>query len=77
MIDVGTFYKIKQLYHDSHLRVGQIAKQLHLDGQTISKWIQRDAYRRSTGRPSSKLDVYKTSIVNLLENEALSSAKDF
>jgi transposase len=76
MIDVHTFYKIKGLYHDGHLRVGQIAEQLHLDVETISKWIQRDTYRRRTGsRRSSKLDAYKASVINLLQNRALSSTK--
>jgi hypothetical protein len=40
MIDVEKFCRIKQLYHDG-LRVGRIAEQLHLDAQTVSKWIQR------------------------------------
>jgi transposase len=78
MIDVDTFYKIKQLYHDGHLRV-RIAEQLHLDAETVSKWIQRDTYsQRSQGtgrRRSSKLDAYKTSIIDIVENQALSSAK--
>ena len=77
MIDIDTFYKIKQLYHDGHLRV-RIAKQLHLNAQTVSKWIQRDTYSQSTvPRRSSKLDAYKTSIIDLVENQALSSAKVF
>jgi hypothetical protein len=42
MIDVDTFYKIKHLNHDGHFRVGQIAEQLHLDVETVSKWIQRE-----------------------------------
>jgi transposase len=75
MINVETFYNIKQLYHDGHLRVGQIADQLHLDVKTVSKWIQRDTYRRRTGPRRSKLDAYKASIINLLQNRALSSAK--
>jgi uncharacterized protein YjcR len=44
MIDVDTFYKIKQLYRDGHLRVGKIAEQLHLHVETVSRWIQRDIY---------------------------------
>src|SRR5271165_6626101 len=75
MIDVDTFYKIKQLYHDGHLRV-RIAEQLHLNAKTVSKWIQRDTYSQGTGpRRRSKLDAYKTSIIDLVENQALSSAK--
>ena len=75
MIDVDTFYKIKQLYHDGHLRV-RIAEQLHLDAETVSKWIQRDKYsQRTVPRRSSKLDAYKTSIIDLVETQALSSAK--
>jgi len=75
MIDVDTFYKIKHLYHDGHLRVGQIAELLHLDMETVSKWIQRATYRRRTGPRRSKLDAYKASIINLLQNRALSSRK--
>src|ERR1700719_453923 len=75
MIDLDTFYKIKQLYHDGHLRV-RIAEQLHLDAETVSKWIQRDKYsQRTVPRRSSKLDAYKTSIIDLVETQALSSAK--
>ena len=77
MIDVDTFYKIKQLYHDGHLRV-RIAEQLHLDAETVSKWIRRDKYsQRIVPRRSSKLDAYKTYIIDLVENRALSSAKIF
>jgi len=76
MIDIDTFYKIKQLYHDGHLRVSRIAEQLHLDAETVAKWIQRDTYsQRTVPRRSSKLDAYKTSIIDLVENQALSSAK--
>src|ERR1700738_4387061 len=72
MIDVDTFYKIKQLYHDGHLRV-RIAEELHLDAETVSKWIQRDKYsQRTVPRRSSKLDAYKTSIIDLVETQALS-----
>src|SRR6266481_5812570 len=77
MIDVDTFYKIKQLYHDGHLRV-RIAEQLHLDAKTVSKWIHRDTYSRRTGpRRIGKLDAYKTYIIDLVEKRALSSAKIF
>jgi hypothetical protein len=75
MIDVDTFYKIKHLYHDGHLRVGQIAELLHLDVETVSKWIQRDTYRRRTGPRLSKLDAYKASIITLLQNRTSSSRK--
>ena len=76
MIDVDTFYKIKQLYHDGHLRV-RIAEQLHLDAETVSKWIQRDKYsQRRVPRRSSKLDAYKTSIIDLVATQALSRRKD-
>src|SRR6516165_403611 len=75
MIDVDTFYKIKHLYHDGHLRVGQIVELLHLDVETVSKWIQRDTCRRRTRRRRSKLDAYKASIINLLQNRALSSTE--
>jgi transposase len=69
------FTKIKQLYHDGHLRV-RIAEQLHLDAETVSKWIQRDKYsQRTVPRRSRKLDAYKTSIIDLVENQALSNAK--
>ena|SRR5215471_2962129 len=47
MIDVDTFYKIKHLYHDGHLRVGQIVELLHLDVETVSKWIQLKSEARS------------------------------
>ena len=75
MIDLDTFYKIKQLYHDGHLRV-RIAEQLHLDAETVSKWIRRDKYsQRTVPRRSSKLDAYKASIIDLVETQALSNAK--
>jgi transposase len=75
MIDVDTFYKIKQLYHDGHLRV-KIAERLHLDAETVSRWIQRDVYTRRIGsRRRSKLDAYNTSIIDLVKNQALSNAK--
>ena len=42
---------------------------------TVSKWIQRNTYSQRTGpRRRSKLDAYKTDIIDLL-NQGLSSAK--
>src|ERR1700751_1700223 len=70
-----THFTRSKLYHDGHLRV-RIAEQLHLDAETVAKWIQRDTYsQRTVPRRSSKLDAYKTSIIDLVENQALSGAK--
>ena len=68
MIDIDTFYKIKQLYQHGHSRAG-IAELLHLDAETVSKWIKRDTYSQWTvPRRSSKLDAYKSSIIDLVAN---------
>ena len=76
MIDVDTFYKIKQLYHDGHLRV-RIAEQLHLDAETVSKWIRRDKYsQRTVPRRSSKLDTYQDVYYRSCGNSGPEQRKD-
>jgi uncharacterized protein YjcR len=57
MIDVDTFYKINHLYHGGHLRLGQIAEQLHLDVETVSKWIQRDRHISSKDRAKTQQQI--------------------
>ena len=67
MIDYQTFCQLRQAWDEQHLTMAQIARALHLDPQTVKKWVQRPRYeqRRAPRRPS-KLDDYKPAITRWL-----------
>ena len=74
MIDYQTFCQIRQLRDEAHLNVTQIAAQLGLHWQTVSKWAKRPRYERRQSVPArrreSKLDAFKPAIQRLLSAHA-------
>jgi transposase/DUF971 family protein len=67
MIDYQTFCQLRQAWDEQHLTMAQIARALHLDPQTVKKWVQRPRYeRRRAPRRASKLDDYKPAIARWL-----------
>lgn len=67
MIDYQTFCQLRQAWDAQHLTMAQIARALHLDPQTVKKWVQRPRYeRRRAPRRASKLDAYKPAITRWL-----------
>jgi len=54
MIDYQTFCQIRQLRDEAHLSVTQIAAQLGLHWQTVSKWEKRPRYERRQSAPARR-----------------------
>jgi len=81
MIDYQTFCQIRQLRDEAHLSVTQIAAQLGLHWQTVSKWAKRPRYERRQSVPArrreSKLDAFKPAIQRLLGAHAYSATQLF
>lgn len=68
MIDYQTFCQIHLLHDQKGLKVSQIAEELKLDPETVSKWIGQARYQpRQASKRDSKLDPFKGQIVAMLE----------
>ncbi|NBQ59126.1 MAG: IS21 family transposase [Opitutaceae bacterium] len=74
MIDYQTFCQIRQLRDEAQLSITQIARQLGLDWQTVSKWAKQARYKRRQSvagrRRVSKLEAFKPTIQRLLATHA-------
>lgn len=78
MIDYETYCKLRDYHEQQGLRVGQIADALGLDTRTVAKWIAQRQYRpRKCAPRSSKLDPYKSQIVQWLETHPFSAQQIF
>lgn len=78
MIDFETFQKIKIYHSQQGLTVTQIARQLAIDPRTVDHWLHKPNFtpRKSTVR-KSKLDLFKTTIIRMLENHPYTSEQIF
>jgi transposase len=78
MIDYDTFCHIRHLHAHDGLNVSQIAHVLCLDARTVSHWLAQTHFRpRHTSPRSSKLDPYKRTIRQLIENHPYSAMQVF
>jgi transposase len=77
MIDYATYCKI----HDAHrqgLNIVQIAQELHLHPDTVSRWLKIPHFRQcQRAKRSSCLDPYKGLIVRWLDTHAFSAQQIF
>lgn len=74
MIDYDAFCHIHHLHAHDGLNVSQIAHVLSLDARTVSHWLAQTHFRpRHSSARSSKLDPYKRTIRQLIENHPYSS----
>ncbi|MEM7391226.1 MAG: IS21 family transposase [Verrucomicrobiota bacterium] len=68
MIDYQTYVQIHALHREGKLNAAQIARELGLHSETVSKWLKRPSYEQRKATPrSSKLDPFKPLIVRMLE----------
>ena len=76
MIDYHTYCQIHALHRDGGLKIKQIAAELGLHPETVSKWLQRPSYeqRQPAPRPS-KLDPFKPQILRMLERHRYSAVQ--
>ncbi len=78
MIDYDTFCHIHHLHAHDGLNVSQIAHLLALDARTVSHWLAQTHFRPRHSSPrSSKLDPYKRTIRQLIENHPYSATQVF
>ena len=78
MISYEQYCQIKD-YHDHRgLTAAQVARELHLDERTVSRWLAAGKFqpRQVTARPS-KLDPYKKQIVRWLESHPYTATQIF
>ena len=76
MIDYPTYCQIHALHRERGLKSRQIAAELGLHPETVSKWLRRPSYeqRKAAPRPS-KLDAFKPQIVRMLERHPYTAAQ--
>ena len=76
MIDYELFCKIKDYHQNRRLSIPQIASELSLHRDTVTKWLARDKYAQRKPAPrSSKLDPLKSTIVRWLEMHPYSATQ--
>jgi transposase len=68
MIDYATYCRIHALHHQDRLGINQIARELRLHPETVSRWLQQPSYTQRQAAPrASRLDAYKGTVVRLLQ----------
>ena len=78
MISYELYCKIRLLHGERGLSFAQIARELHLDPETVAKWALAKSYRARLQAPrKSKLDPYKATIQRLLEHHPYSATQIF
>jgi len=76
MIDYSTFCRIRMLSREHGLRACQIARELRLHAQTVSRWLKMPSYcRRRPARRAAKLDAYRAQIIRWVEHADLSAVQ--
>ncbi|MFN0125184.1 MAG: IS21 family transposase, partial [Verrucomicrobiales bacterium] len=76
MIDYETYCRIRHLDREGTLSYEQIAQELQLHAQTVSRYAVMESYpRRRHAKRASKLDAYKPMIVIWLERYPYSAAQ--
>jgi transposase len=76
MIDYQQFAQIKDLHHNQGLNAAQIAAVMSLDPRTVSYWLRQERFRGRKATPkASKLDPFKSQIIQMLEKYPYSAAQ--
>jgi transposase len=74
MINFELFSKIKHYHEQRALTPAQIARELDLDPRTVAKWLAEHRFvPRKSAKRYSKLDPFKSSILQLLETHPYSA----
>ena len=79
MISYELYCQIRLLHRERGLNFAQIARELHLDEETVAKWARAKSYtivRTKTPR-KSKLDPYKELIQRWLERHSYTATQIF
>jgi transposase len=78
MIPYELYCQIRLYHGERGLSFAQIARELHLDPETVAKWALAKSYRARLHAPrKSKLDPYKATIQRLLEHHPYTATQIF
>ena len=80
MISYELYCQIRLLYQERGLNFAQIARELHLDEETVAKWARAKSYSgssRTNTQRKSKLDPYKLIIQRWLERHPYTARQVF
>jgi transposase len=79
VISYELYCQIRFLYQERGLNFAQIARELHLDEETVAKWARAKSYTiaRSNMQRKSKLDPYKILIQRWLERHSYTATQIF
>jgi transposase len=78
MIDYDTFCRIRHLHEHDGLTVVQVARTLSIDARTVATWLAETHFRQRRPVPrASKLDPFKRTIRQLIENHPYSAVQIF
>ena len=78
MIDYELYCKIRDYHENRGLTIAQIARELHLNERTVTKWLHADKYRQREIVPRpSKLDPFKPQIIRWLESHPYTATQVF
>jgi transposase len=78
VISYELYCKIRLFHCERGLSFAQIARELHLDPETVAKWAEAKSYRGRLDAPrKSKLDPHKAAIQRLLEHHPYTATQIF
>ena len=79
MISYELYSQIRLLHQERGLNFAQIARELHLDEETVAKWARAKNYTQGGGKTphKSKLEPYKIIIQRWLERHAYTATQIF
>ena len=74
MLNSDRINEIHRLFHGEHWSARKIARHLHLSRKTLRKYIQAPAQTPARRQRTSKIDPFKSSVADLLEQDPSASA---
>ena len=79
VISYELYCQIRLLHQERGLNFAQIARELHLDEETVAKWARAKSYIQRSSNPQrkSKLDPYKVIIQRWLERHSYTATQIF
>jgi hypothetical protein len=79
MISYELYCRIRSLHQEHGLNFAQIARELHLDQETVAKWVRAKGYTiaGTNALRKSKLDPYKVIIQRWLERHPYTARQIF
>ena len=74
MLNTDRINEIHRLFHGEHWSARKIARHLHLSRKTLRKYIQSPVQTPARRQRTSKIDPFKSTVADLLEQDPTASA---